>query len=49
MTAFRANFSVIPARAHSVLARILLGGGYKCLGYSPLRFSRFSRLWKEAA
>ena len=28
---------------------IAVGGGYKCLGYSPLRFSRFSRLWKEAA
>ncbi len=27
----------------------IAGGGYKCLGYSPLRFSRFSRLWKEAA
>lgn len=27
----------------------IAGGGYKWLGYSPLRFSRFSRLWKEAA
>lgn len=27
----------------------IAGGGYKCLGYSPLWFSRFSRLWKEAA
>ena len=27
----------------------IAGGGYKCLGYSPWRFSRFSRLWKEAA
>ena len=26
-----------------------IAGGYKWLGYSPLRFSRFSRLWKEAA
>lgn len=25
------------------------GGGYKCVEYSPLSFSRFSRLWKEAA
>ena len=25
------------------------GGGSAWLGYSPLRFSRFSRLWKEAA
>ena len=27
----------------------IAGGGYKWLGCSPLRFSRFSRLWKEAA
>ena len=27
----------------------IAGGGYKWLGYSPWRFSRFSRLWKEAA
>lgn len=27
----------------------IAGGGYKWLGYSPLRFSRSTRLWKEAA
>ena len=25
------------------------GGGYKCIRFSPLSFSRSSRLWKEAA
>ena len=27
----------------------IAGGGYKWLEFSPWRFSRFSRLWKEAA